>query len=70
MVWTGDYTQEPPAEVLAVQDDYLGEIMDRTPEACQWCESGSIWKWRHNSTFECWMDMDGIGPFTQVPPLS
>jgi hypothetical protein len=63
MTWSGDYTVEPPPNILHVKDEGTGNVMDRVGE-CQFCPGG-WWRWRHNRGEECWMDMDGIGPFTE-----
>jgi hypothetical protein len=62
--WSG-WPGEPPDGVNHVQDEHTGYVMDRIGP-CEWC-SGSTWRWRHNDGTECWMDMDGIGPFREVP---
>ncbi len=58
--WRGALT-EPPAQILHVRDEHDG-LMDRQGP-CDFCD-GSIWRWRHNGNADCWMDLDGIAPWT------
>jgi len=59
-------SEEPPMTVVAVKDSH-GDIADRTPEECDHCGPGfSIWRWRHNGGRECWLEIDGIGPWEGV----
>lgn len=71
MSWTGDYASpEPPAGVDHVRDRE-GATMDRLPQQCDHCGPGhSLWRWRHNGNNDCWLDMDGYAPWTEVsaPP--
>lgn len=61
--------EEPPREVRTVIDEFTKSIADRTDEDCDFCgPPGSIWRYRHNGGSECWLEMDGIGPWTEVPP--
>jgi hypothetical protein len=54
---------EPPAPIRHVQDGQ-GDIADRLDEQCDYCgNSGSLWRWRHNGATDCWLDIDGIGPW-------
>jgi hypothetical protein len=67
--WTSKHatSEEPPSHVKAVRDEFNEHIADRTDKECDFCgPSGSIWKWRHNGGSECWLEMDGIGPWTEV----
>jgi len=69
LIWTGDSVTEPPRHVLAVRDS-SGCVADRTPQECDVCKPlGSVWRWRHNGAADCWMDIDGIGPWVEVPGL-
>lgn len=63
--WRGGfYTPEPPRNIHLVRDEYDGKIADRTDEPCDYCGgNGSIWRWRHNGGADCWLDIDGIGPW-------
>lgn len=67
-LWRGPViSAEPPSSVSAVQES-RGFIADRLPEPCEECAGfGSIWRWRHNGRSECWLDIDGIGPWVEVP---
>lgn len=59
--WHGDIAApEPPARIRTVRDRE-GGVMDRLGP-CEWCD-GSMWRWRHNGGTECWLDMDGVGPY-------
>lgn len=69
MPWKSDDVAcpEPPPEVLVVTDSG-GRIADRTETPCDYCgPPGNIWRWRHNGGTECWLEMDGIGPWKEVP---
>jgi hypothetical protein len=69
MTWASDgvTSAEPPSYVMAVRES-RGHIADRTETSCEYCgPPGTEWRWRHNGGTECWLDMDGIGPWTQVP---
>ncbi len=68
-VWFGTgpgLAGEPPASVLQVVDQHDGKVMDRVGD-CEHCPGGR-WRWRHNGGEDCWMDMDGIGPYEEVRP--
>ncbi len=67
MTWTGGFgSAEPPQGVDHVRDG-AGHVMDRQPEQCDFCGPGhSLWRWRHNGGTECWLDMDGYAPWTEV----
>jgi hypothetical protein len=55
---------EPPPHIRHVRDDHDGLIADRTDEPCDHCcGDGSIWRWRHNGNADCWLEIDGIGPW-------
>jgi hypothetical protein len=67
-LWRGPViSPEPPPAVMAAQDGQ-GYIADRLLEPCEYCGDGvgSIWRWRHNGRSECWLDIDGIGPWVEV----
>jgi hypothetical protein len=68
--WAGGfYSPEPPEGVDHVRDDHDGKVMDRLGDECYDCGQGhSMWRWRHNGGTECWNEMDGIGPWTEVGP--
>lgn len=68
MSWTSDgvTSTEPPSHVLAVRDSH-DDIADRINTVCGYCgPPGTKWRWRHNGNTDCWFEMDGIGPWTQV----
>ncbi|MDN5933892.1 MAG: hypothetical protein L0I24_22940 [Pseudonocardia sp.] len=48
--------------------DAEGHVADRLLEvACDYCgPPGTWWQWRHNGNSGCWLDIDGIGPFTEM----
>lgn len=60
---------EPPSHITRVRDGE-GDIAGRTPEACEYCGTGdaSIWRWEHNGNSDCWLDIDGYGPWVEVRP--
>ncbi len=54
---------EPPARIRHVRDASDGKIADRLAEPCEDHPNGTLWRWRHNGNSDCWMEMDGIGPW-------
>lgn len=63
--WCGPViSPEPPADIRHAQDSG-GYIADRLDVPCEWCvkPAGSMWRWRHNGNSDCWLDIDGIGPW-------
>lgn len=60
--WRGPViAPEPPLEIRHVRDGG-GAVADRLGQ-CEHCFVGSIWRWRHNGNSDCWLDIDGIGPW-------
>lgn len=76
VVWQG--TAEPPPHVVRVRNIASGQVAVRAGDlttpwghmpagTCDNCgPPGTWWTWLHNGNSECWLELDGIGPFIEV----
>ena len=68
-LWRTRWSQQPPPHVLRVRDEHDGYEMVRTAVPCGYCgDDDALWVWLHNGAMDCWLDMDGYGPFIEVKP--